>query len=288
VFVVFVTLALLLFGLYLGRVQVYAEDEGPREPDGALVKLIENLPYRRQVATACIDSVLILLAYYTAYRLRFEHAFSENEARFVASAPIVLACQLVAFAAFRVYQGVWRYTSLIDLIRLLKAASVGTALAILALLLVFRFEGYSRAVFVIDWLVLVLLVGGSRLSLRMFEELLRQEALGTKRVLIYGAGDGGVVALREMRNNKEWGRVAVGFVDDSRWKQRTSIHGVPVLGTGEQIDALVETHTIDEVVVASLKIPAERLEWLTAACESRGVRVVRAGLTLVERVAHRA
>ena len=68
---------------------------------------------------------------------------------------MVLVCQLAAFALFRVYQGMWRYTSVGDFMRLAQAATVGTIAAVLVLLFLTRFAGYSRAVFVIDWLLLV-------------------------------------------------------------------------------------------------------------------------------------
>jgi UDP-GlcNAc:undecaprenyl-phosphate GlcNAc-1-phosphate transferase len=285
VFVAFLGIGLALFGLYLSRVQVYPDvAEGVDERHG-FVRFIDNFPYKRHVATVCVDSVLIVAAYYSAYRLRFEHSYAIAEPWFTTSAPIVLVCQLLALSAFRVYQGVWRYTSLPDVIRLFKATTVGTVAAMLTLLILFRFEGYSRAVFIIDWLLLLMLVGGSRISLRVFGELLRSVRADITRVLIYGAGDGGVLAMREIHNNAELNRLAIGFIDDNRWKQRTLVQGLPVLGGLDDVEALVAKHAITEIVVSSARIPQERLEALAATCERLDVRLVRAWLSLDKLVA---
>jgi UDP-GlcNAc:undecaprenyl-phosphate GlcNAc-1-phosphate transferase len=278
VFIVLLGIGLALFGLYLARVQVYPEGESGAPADRAFVRLLADFPYKRHIATVITDSLLIVIAYYFAYRLRFEQTYAAEEPMFATSAPIVLACQLAAFGICRVYQGVWRYTSLPDLIRLAKAVTLGSAAAVITLLILYRFENYSRAVFVIDGILLLGLVGGSRLSLRLFAELLRSAPDDVPRVLIYGAGDGGVLMFREIQNNL--GRQVVGFVDDNRWKQRTLIHGLPVLGGLDRLDELIQAHAITEVIVASTKIPAERLETLTGVCERRDVRVVRASLSL--------
>ena len=275
VFMVFLAVGLLLFGLYLGRVQVYPEEERAGVPERGLVKLIDNLPYKRQIATVTVDSLLMVVAYYSAYRLRFETAYTTFEPWFLKSMPIVLASQLAAFTMFRVYQGVWRYTGLNDLLRLAQASLLGTGVAVMMVVLVFRFEGFSRAVFVIDWLLLMMAVGASRLSFRIFDEVLRVRPHGS-RVLIYGAGDGGELALRELRTNARLARTVVGFIDDNRWKHRTLIHGVPVLGGLNSLDAILDQHPIDEVIVSSNRIPADRVEALADACEQRGVRFVRA------------
>jgi UDP-GlcNAc:undecaprenyl-phosphate/decaprenyl-phosphate GlcNAc-1-phosphate transferase len=276
VFIVFLAIGLLLFGLYLGRVQVYPEEDAAPIPDKALVRLIDNFPFKRQVVTVLLDSLLILVAYYSAYRLRFEQAYAQHEQWFVASAPIVLGCQLFAFAAFRVYLGVWRYAGLPDVIRLAKASAIGSGLAIVSLVILYRFEGYSRAVFVIDWVLLLMFVSASRLSFRIFEEVLRARPSGHDRVLVYGAGDSGERTLRELRQTPSLGRVVVGFVDDNRWKHNTLIHGVPVLGGIDGLERYLERHEVDEVIVSSEKISSDRLEMLAESCDRRGIRVVRA------------
>jgi UDP-GlcNAc:undecaprenyl-phosphate GlcNAc-1-phosphate transferase len=163
-------------------------------------------------------------------------------------------------------------------LKLTKATMVGAVATILMIVWVYRFEGYSRSVFIIDWLLLLLFVSGSRVSFRALAELLRSPQLDSKRVLIYGAGDGGELALREMLNNAALHRTPVGFLDDDRSKQRTQIRGYPVIGGVEGLSEAIVLHRITEIVIASDKILAERLAMLDLVCEQLNVPVVRASV----------
>ena len=134
--------------------------------------------------------------------------------------------------------------------------------------------------FVTDWALLLLFTGGARISLRLLDELFRQTPDDVRRVLIYGAGDGGVLTLREITNNRSLQRVVVGFIDDDRWKRSAQIHGVPVVGDISAVATLIEKEAIDEVIVASTKVPVHHLRSLAEQCEARDVAVVRASLVM--------
>jgi UDP-GlcNAc:undecaprenyl-phosphate GlcNAc-1-phosphate transferase len=165
-----------------------------------------------------------------------------------------------------------------DLIRLARGVTAGTGAGVLYLAFATRLEGLSRTVFVLDWILLLLLVGASRVSFRLLGEVLRGPRPGARRVIIYGAGDGGELTLRELRNTPALEREAIGFIDDDRAKVGTRIHGVPVLGDLDELDGVLAARQIDEVLVASQKIPAARVRQLQATCSARGVSVTRAGV----------
>ena len=86
--------------------------------------------------------------------------------------PIVV-CQIVAMALLGAYSGLWRYASVADMVRLVRGITAGTVAGVIYLVFATSFEGLSRAVFVLDWLLLVLLVGASRVSFRLLGEVLR-------------------------------------------------------------------------------------------------------------------
>jgi UDP-GlcNAc:undecaprenyl-phosphate GlcNAc-1-phosphate transferase len=266
--------ALVLLGVHLSRVQVIRPKA--EAGDRVVVRLVSDFPFKRQMATVAIDLVLIVTAYYSAYLLRFEGAFDAHRDMFLGTVGPVIVLQLLALAAFGAYRGLWRYTSLPDLLRLLRGASVGVGATVLYLLFTVRFQGLSRAVFVLDWLVLVVLLAASRVSFRLLAEMLRATPEDFRRVLIYGAGDGGELALRELRKNARLRREPVGFVDDDRAKTGMRIHEVPVLGTLTAIEPLLDAHRVAEVIVASAQIPAERIRQLEAVCAGRGITVSRA------------
>src|SRR5581483_7570039 len=201
----FALLAVLAVGLvvlavHLSRVEVLRP--GAAGAPRAIVRLAADFPFKRQVATVAIDLVLIVAAYYSAYLLRFEGGFEAHRAVFLATVGPVIVLQVSALQLFGNYRGLWRYTSLPDLLRLLRGVTAGVAATVLYLVFATRFEGACRAVFVLDWLLLVVLLSGSRVSFRLLGELLRPGREDFRRVLIYGAGDGGELTLRELRKNK--------------------------------------------------------------------------------------
>jgi UDP-GlcNAc:undecaprenyl-phosphate GlcNAc-1-phosphate transferase len=265
--------ALVLLGVHLHRVQIIRPQAGTA--DRAIVRLLADFPFKRQAATVAIDLVLIVTAYYSAYLLRFEGAFDAHRDVFLRTIGPVIVLQVLGLTAMGAYRGLWRYTSLPDLLRLLRGATLGVGATVLYLVFTVRFGGLSRAVFVLDWLVLVVLLAASRVSFRLLAEVLRPPAGDSRRVLIYGAGDGGEFALRELRSNKGLRREPVGFVDDDRSKIGTRIHEVTVLGDLTTVESLLEAHRVAEVIVASDRIPAERIRRLEAICASRGVPVAR-------------
>jgi len=271
-------IGLALLGIHLSEVEVVRA--GPSRPDRAAVRLVRDLPYKREMASVVLDAVLIVIAYYAAYVLRFEDAFAVNKPMLVRTLVPVLVFQLSGLALSGAYRGMWRYTGLGDLLRLARGITLGSVAAVLYLLFATRFAGLSRAVFVLNWILLAMLVGASRLSFRLLGETLRTPRAGARSVLVYGAGDGGELVLRELRNNSALAREVVGFIDDDRGKEGTRIHGVAVLGGLNALEGILQEHPVEEVVVASRKIPAEKLRRLEEACTGHGIAIVRASVRL--------
>ena len=272
-------IGLVLLGIHLSRVRVVHTSE-PRG-SGPVVRIIADFQYKRQVMTLLLDVCFIVLAYYSAYLTRFEHEFSLYLQELYGSLPIVLLVQLVTLAAFGLYRGVWRYTTLSDAIRIVKAVTVAVIVSVVVLVYTHRFVGFSRTVFLFDWLLLITLVAGSRVSFRVFGELLRPpQRPSADRVLVYGAGSGGELIVREILNNVALQRVPVGFIDDDRNKHHTRIHGLPVLGGSEQLEAILRDRRVNEVIVSSTTIGPERLESVTQVCRRLEVAVRHASLRL--------
>ena len=267
---------LALLGIHLSQVEVVRP--GAPRPERAVVRLVQDLPYKRELASVVLDAILIVVAYYASYLLRFEETFEANKRVLIRSLVPVLVCQLSGLALSGAYRGVWRYTGLSDLVRLGRGITLGTVASVLYLLFTTRFAGLSRAVFVLDWLLLAMLVGASRVSFRLLGEALRAPRAGARPVLVYGAGDGGELTLREFRSNAGLAREVLGFIDDDRAKAGTRIHGVSVLGPLDELEALLLTYRVEEVVIASRKIPPERLRRLATTCAGHGVLVRRASV----------
>ena len=272
--IVLLLIGLVMLGVFLGRVGGYAPAAaapGPR-------RLPAATSYGRQAGAFAIDLLLVVVAYYAAYRLRFEQTYVVEQPLFVASLPFVVAAKMVAFATLRTYQGLWRNTGLDTIVRLAQAVVLGGALSVLSLIAIFKFHGYSRALFVVDGVLLFLFVGGSRVAARLMAEGLRPRPIGRKPVVIYGAGEAGLMVLREIRSNGALGREAVAFLDDDPALARTDVHGLRVAGGVDRLDEVLRATPVAEVVISSTKIAPERLALVRDICDAHGVAVVRSVL----------
>jgi UDP-GlcNAc:undecaprenyl-phosphate GlcNAc-1-phosphate transferase len=134
---------------------------------------------------------------------------------------------------------------------------------------------------VIDTILLLLSVAGSRLSFRLLRNFLQKpRPTGGRRVLIYGAGDGGELLVRELMQNRELALLPVGFVDDDPQKAGRVIHGVPVLGTSDEFAGILASAAAEELVVSTPKIDAERRARIEASCRDAGLPVRRLRIAL--------
>jgi len=157
-----------------------------------------------------------------------------------------------------------------------KAVVFGSAGTVLALLVAFRFEGLSRAVFVLDSMILFLMLAGSRVAFRLFRSVIpARPAHDGRRVLIYGAGDGGELLLREVLNNHELRLTPVGFLDDDPLKKGKKIHGLRVFGGNGSLRTICAEQRVAEVLISSRRLSSERLEEIRRDCESTGVALRR-------------
>ena len=275
-------LLILFFWIYLAKVKVYPEASiVSGDGTGVFTPILIEITYRRRLFEVLLDLVLIAVAYYTAYLLRFEGTLGPNFDFFLKSLPILIACQVLAFYVFDVYRGVWERTSLIDLIGYIKAITVGTIMPMLILLFAYRFYSFSRAVFVIYWGLMLILVSLSRLSFRLLEEGVRRANPEGKPVLIYGAGLGGQMALREIETNRNLGLTVVGFMDDNPNLKRKKIRGYPVFGGEEDLEEIINKYLVKNIIVSFKEKSGEKKRGLTALCKKMGVDVAVKEMKLI-------
>lgn len=274
-------LILTIIGVYLSKVKVYEEEETALQ-NHAVFGFIYDLSYKRRIFEIFLDIFLIILAYYSAYAFLFRNfENTQHWDLFIKSLPILIVLKLFSFLAVGVYRGMWRYTSIQDFVTFSKGAGLGSVLSILALLLLYRFNDFSRTVFVLDALFLFLALAGSRTAFRLFRQLLPtpMRTDGTK-VLIYGAGDGGELVLRELHNNPDWNYNPIGFVDDDPLKKDKVIHGLKVFGGNGSLSQICEVNEIEEILIASRKIPKQRIKEIREVCTDNEISLKRASLKI--------
>ena len=278
------TLVLTLLGVYLAGVKVYDEDEVKAAQDKPLFAFLIDLSYKRRIFEVLLDVILVILAYYIAFVLRFGPMAGESVGRkFLATLPVLVFVKMATFLLMGVYRGLWRYTSLDDLIVFGKAVVVSSVLSVLAVLIAFTFQDVSRSVLILDGIVLLMLVAGSRMAFRVFRRIL--PASGHKdgnRMLIYGAGDAGELLLREILNNQELQYSPIGFVDDDPMKYGKVIHGLRVFGGNGSLRQICREQRINEVVISSLRITEERISEIRTECLAQQVNLKRMTITIEE------
>src|ERR1051326_1583800 len=277
------TLALTLLGVYLAGVKGYDEEEQARVArDKPLFAFLVDLSYKRRIFEVLLDVFLIVLSYWSAYAIKFE-PFSDSPAwkLFLRTLPVLVVVRLAAFLVFGVYRGIWRYTSMDDLMTFAKAVAAGTVVSMIIVLLRFRFQGFSRAVFLIDALVMLLLLAGSRIAFRLFRRVLPAGGASKgRRVLIYGAGDAGELLLRELLNNRELSYAPVGFIDDDRKKQGKVIHGLRVYGGNGMLAKIVGHQQIEQLLISTPRISADRLAEIARECEASNIELKRMSIRI--------
>lgn len=228
------------------------------------------------------DAFLITIAYFFSYVIRFEGVPSSQTLHlFYKTFFWIVPSYIGYFHLFKLYKGMWRYTSVLDSVNLFKAVTLATGTVMLAVLLIFGFQGFSRSVFVINGLLVFLLVGGFRIFIRIALTLSgglyaiartgSPTVKGAKKLIIAGAGSAGEKLIREVMENKGLAYDVVGLVDDDPAKLKQTLHGVPVLGTVDRLKPLAEKYGIDEIAIATPSATMSQMRRIVEACKAAGI-----------------
>ncbi len=222
--------------------------------------------YRRRLLILVTDLVLIILAYYMAFWLRFDGEIPATQfALFYNTLPLVIIIRTAAFLYFRLYGGMWRYASINDLLSIVKAVSIGTGFLVLPVFFA-QAAGYPRSVFIIEWFLLIVFLGGSRFLIRALREFTPRFFWTGRRVLVIGAGDAGEMIVRELKKTPDLHQWPVALIDDDPAKRGTRLHGVPVLGNTDEIPTVVNRYGIDQVLIAIPSATGAQMRRIVTRC----------------------
>ena len=226
------------------------------------------------------DSVLVAIAWFLAFQLRFLDEGGALPSRYqdllLYSIGFVVAGKITVFYLFGLYQKWWRFIGSRDILRILQAVGVSSLLLVLAFVLLQPFSTpLPRSVAVMDFLLTLMLISGSRLVTRLIKE---RPDRGSRiprgrEVLVVGAGQGGQMVVRELRLNPAIGETAIGFVDDNASMKGMRIQGISVLGGTDEIESILDETEPDEVIIAIPSAPGALRGKVVAACRERQIRV---------------
>jgi FlaA1/EpsC-like NDP-sugar epimerase len=214
------------------------------------------------------ETLSFLLAIAGSFLLQFDFVVPQPYLlHFKFACLVVPLVKLVTFSQMGLERRWWRYFSVYDLQRLVLGNVTGSLLC-LTLILGFGPAGFPRSIYLLDFLLALVISGGSRVVVRLFVEMRRKaDKIAAKRAIIYGAGKAGLILLNEIRQNPALRYEIIGFVDDDPRKLRLNLAGSKILGAGSSLPWLARSFKIDEVLIAIPSATGAQMTAILRTCE---------------------
>ncbi len=239
-------------------------EEMPRLPRGVRLSIV-----------LAMHLVLFALSYLCAFLVRFDFDIpAEWHAQMWKTVWIVVLIKMLAFGALQMFQGWWKYVSLRDLTQLARGLAVGSLGFLIVNVFLVSGGAFPRSIYILDFGLALVLIGGARGSLRILREAARSVRMGRvdkSNLIIIGAGDTGETLLREIQKNPNLPYLPVGFLDDDAYKRGLRIHGVPVLGAVAELSDIVAKHQIAQIIIAIPSARREEMRRVIEATKATGV-----------------
>lgn len=231
--------------------------------------------YTRKFLLLIVDFILISLSVYVALLLRFDAEIPVAYINiYLHSTLLITLGQLLIYYVFGMYTSLWRNASIEEMLRLFFAATAGGLFSyIFGQVLNMKLP---RSVYIVAWLLTLLVVGSSRISYRVIRKLRKYSKNGNpqaKRVMVIGAGDAGSMVVKELKTNRCEAYTPIAIIDDDKWKQHSSIHGVPVKGGREKIVETARSEKIDEIIVALPSVDRNQVSDILEICKQTHCRL---------------
>jgi len=221
----------------------------------------------------CLIGISLLLA----FLLRFDFSMPNAEWRLFLQllAPVIII-KITVFWIMGLNHGWWRYVSIADVITIVRANVLASALFFLYVLLIHGLEGMPRSIFFLDGALCFTLGCGVRLFTRAYRENYFPTSMAPednlRKVLVVGAGSAGQMIVREMRQNPALAISVVGYVDDDPDKQAQRFNGVPVLGGQEDLDRICEEYGVEEIIITIPSATGRQVRAIVDRCRKVGVK----------------
>ncbi len=228
-------------------------------------RLPQILFNRRPVFIYAFHSALVAASLVLGWLLRFDFSLPYRRV-LLTSGLLLVVIRLITLHLFKLNHGWWHFASVSDAINILKAVGVGSFVFFVMNRYFLGAVAFPRSVYFLEAVLTACFLAGARFGSRVLVESVRRDSSRSKRVMIVGAGFAAQMVIRELvRPNS--GYVAVGCVDDNRSKIGVRIHGLPVLGTIEELKTLVEDNPADEILIAIPSASGKQMRRITEACQ---------------------
>ncbi|MDX5468197.1 MAG: polysaccharide biosynthesis protein, partial [Bacteroidota bacterium] len=223
-----------------------------------------------------IDLLICMAAFFLAYILRFNFQIGGEEVRqAVKLAPLVLVIRLVSFYLTKTYSGIVRYTGTQDAVRIFIALTSGTIFLILCNIINFIASDevmVPSSIIIIDYMISMIAMTSSRLTYKILYQQIKTETPKKTHVVIYGAGQSGIITKRTLDQDNKINYKVIAFIDDSQEKTGKRIDGVPIFG-GNDLKSVIEKSRVDELVISIQNISKSRKRNIIETCLSYDIKV---------------
>ena len=229
--------------------------------------------YRRSFLIS-IDLVVIVFSFFGAFLLRFDFTLPGDYSSFyLVWLPIFIVLKLSAFYFFGLYKVIWRFTSIWELLKIVKAVTFGSVTIILCLWFSSGFDGFPRSILLLDYMLTMIATSLSRISVRIYfthfynRPLLSKES-SKKKLLLIGAGRTGAKIAREIIDTPASPYSIAGFIDDDPSKKNALLHGYQVLGTVADLENI--RVKFDEILITAPTASGEQIRRIITFCKTSG------------------
>lgn len=228
----------------------------------------------RFIAMMLLDAVLVNLAVFCMLLIRFDGQIPEIYMQnFMIGAPLFSLVAVGFLAGLKLYQRVWEYASIGEMLAIVKAVSYSVAVVVV-LTYTFKLPALPRSVYIGSWILMVMIIGASRVWWRVFRDFfLNRNQSNSRRVLIVGGGAAGAILIKEIQSSPQYKLKVVGIVDDDPAKQSLILHGVPILGSRKNIEYLVREYEVDEIIIAIPSASGEITRQIVDECHKSKARL---------------
>jgi FlaA1/EpsC-like NDP-sugar epimerase len=231
-----------------------------------VLQLPQLLFNRRPLFIYIFQAALVAASVVVAWLLRFDFSLPYRRV-LLTSGLLLVVIRLIALRLFKLNHGWWHFASVSDALSILKAVAVGSACFFVLNRYLFGVVAFPRSVYVLEAVLTGCFLAGARLTSRVLVESIRRDSsLHSKRVMLVGAGFAAEMVIRELAR-PDSGYLAVGCVDGDRSKMGIHLQGVPVLGTIDEIETLVQLNSVDEILIAIPSASGKQMRRITEACQ---------------------
>ncbi len=230
-----------------------------------LFRLPRLLFHQRPLLISVVQAMLVIGSFVLSWLLRFDFSLPYRRI-LLTSGLLLVVVRLITLRLFNLNHGWWNFASVSDALNILKAVITGSVVFFAMNRFLLSGVGFPRAVYILEGVLTASFLAGARLGLRVLVESVRRDSSRSKRVMVVGAGFAAQMVIRELARPNS-GYAAVGCVDDDRSKIGVHIQGVPVLGTIEDLDTLVEDNPAEEILIAIPSASGKQMRRITDACQ---------------------